>query len=112
MNIVEKTLSEEKYELSKPLSIPASEGGGEPNVLTELSLPFSKLRGRDVVEAQEEYETLRGGTLEIFENSKDFQAFMIAKMAKVPYKSIVDDLAVADFSVLTLTMYRFLLRGA
>ena len=104
MSIVKQILATDKFKLSKPIKVGDNEIG-------ELSLPFSELRGRDIVEAQKEFEAINGGPVELLETSKDFQAFLIAKMAKVPYDTILDELPVSDFNALTLAVYRFLLYG-
>lgn len=104
MNIIQRTLTTEKYELSKPIMV------GEAEV-SELSLPFSELRGRDIVSAQEEFEVLNGGPVDFLENSKNFQAYLISKMSKIPYDIIMDGIPVHDFNALTLAVYRFLLHG-
>ncbi len=110
-NIVQKIVAEEKFKLSRPLRIEPQVGdGSEPIEITELSLPFSILRGRYIVEAQEEFEALVGA-VDVPDVDKRFHAYLIAKMAKVPYDAILDDLVVHDFTTLTLTVYRFLLRG-
>lgn len=107
MDITKQIITEGKYALGRPLGY---EGENGPVEVTELTLPFSNLRGRDIVEAQEEFEALEGAA-DVLETSKRFHAYLIAKMARVPYDAILDGLAVHDFSTLTLTVYRFLLRG-
>jgi hypothetical protein len=76
---------------------------------TEISLPFSAVRGRDIVEAQDEYEALAGHPVSaVLELDKKFQAYVAAKIAQVPYDDILD-LPVKDFAAITLAVQRFLL---
>lgn len=104
MNVYEKTLSTGKLELKNPITV------GD-NKLSELDFPLANLRGRDIVEAQTEFEVLTGTASEgILESNKNFLAYMASKIAKVPYDSILD-LAVRDFNAVTLVMQRFLYKG-
>ena len=114
MDITKKIITEGKYTLSKPLYIQTEHADGNastPIEITELNLPFLELRGRDIVEAQEEFVVLNGRELDVFEANKGFHVYLISRMSKVPYDTIMDEMAVHDFSVVTLTAYRFLTRG-
>jgi hypothetical protein len=79
--------------------------------MTEINLPFSEVRGHDMVAAQEEFETLSGTTtLGVLELNKHFQAYFASKIAKVPYETILD-LPMKDFTAVTLAVQRFLFSG-
>lgn len=85
------------------LSVPIGE-------LTEINLDGSKLKGRDILEAQEEYEALTGTSVgfSVLELDKKFQAFMASKIAGISYDTILN-LPAKDFSAVTLEVQRFLL---
>ena len=111
MTVIEKILASEQYELSRPVTI-KDEKTGEDKEITVLQLPFSHLRGRDIAEAQDEFDAFSSGKIEVLDSNKGFHAYLISKMAKVPYETVLDDLAMQDFSILTLVVYRFLFAGA
>lgn len=105
MNAIEKIVKEGRYTLAAPIKI-----GGEE--VTELSVPFSEVRGRDLVEAQSEYETIAGTIVQANVADKGFHAYLVSRVAKIPYDVMLDDVGIADFNMLTLAAQYFLLRGA
>jgi hypothetical protein len=75
---------------------------------TEINFPFSEVRGRDIVAAQTEFETLTGmPTVGVLELNKNFQAYLASKISKIPYEEILD-LPIADFHPVTMAVQRFL----
>lgn len=105
MNAIEKVFKEGRYELSSPIKIGDDE-------ITELALPFSEVRGRDLVAAQSEYETITGTIVQTNVTDKGFHAYLVSRIAKIPYDTMLDDVGIPDFNILTGVAQYFLLRGA
>jgi hypothetical protein len=104
LNPYEKALTTGKIQLRNPITV-----GGEE--ITVLDFPLSELKGRDIVSAQEEFEVLTGSSTDgQIEMNKNFLAFLVSRIAKIPYESVID-MKVHDFNVLTLVTQRFLFRG-
>jgi len=92
---------DDKYTLKEPI--------GE---LLEIQFPLRGLRSRDIILAQSEFEALTGSpTSSLLELNKNFHAFMISKLAQIPYETVLD-FSVADFNGLAMRVQNFLLGGA
>ena len=104
MDIYAKTVSTGKFELLKPIFVDERE-------VKELDFPISDMRGRDVVTAQEEFEVLTDSPMSgVLESNKNFLAYLAAKVAKIPYDTVLD-MPIRDFNWITLITQRFLFRG-
>lgn len=105
MNTLEEIISNERYSLTRPIIVGSEE-------VTVLELPFRSLKGRDLVAAQSEYEAMAGGAVALNIADTGFQAYLIARLAKIPFDVMMDDVHIVDFNTLTLASRSFLLRGA
>jgi hypothetical protein len=64
------------------------------------------------VAAQNEFEELNGSpTTNVLETSKGFHAYIISKVAQIPYETVLE-FSVKDFSYLTMRVQNFLLPSA
>jgi hypothetical protein len=80
--------------------------------ITEIDFPLQKLRGGDIVAAQGEFETLTGSTTTgIIELNKGFHAYVISKIAKIPYETVLE-FSMKDFTYLTMRVQNFLMPSA
>lgn len=105
MNVLEEIISNERYTLTRPIAVGSEE-------VTSLELPFKSLRGRDLVAAQSEYEVMTGDAVALNISDTGFHAYLIAKLAKIPFDVMMDDVHLVDFNTLTLAARSFLIRGA
>lgn len=105
MSVLDDILLNERYVLTRPITV-----GGEEVAILEL--PFKSLRGRDLVAAQSEYEVMTGDAVALNISDTGFHAYLIAKLAKIPFDVMMDDVHIVDFNTLTLAARSFLIRGA
>ena len=94
-------LASGRYKLRKPVK-----NGDEE--IDEIFLPFRELTGADLLSAQEDFETLRYDTNKIPELDRKYLAFLVSKVARLPFETICA-LSAKDFTVVTMVASGFLL---
>lgn len=79
---------------------------GEP--VTKLELDFESLNGDDIIECERRYMQSDTASVLYKETSKEYQAYVAARAAKVPVE-LIRALPAKDFTLVTLRAQRFLL---
>lgn len=92
------------YTLRQPLSF-------EGETYESLKLDFHKLTGEDIISCERQYQSSNHEFSFVKETSKAYQAYVVARAARVPAE-LIFKLSASDFSRVTLRCQNFLLGSA
>ena len=80
----------------------------EGQEVKELDLDFERLTGEDIISCERQYMQQEGASMLFKDANKEYQAYVVARAAKVPVE-LIRALPAKEFSLVTLRAQRFLL---
>lgn len=92
-------------ELKKPLIV-----GGEE--IKEVSIDFSGVNGEQMMKWKTDYERLvNGGEPILMMSDNNFHIYVAADLAKLPFETVMKEMAPADFMAIMYTVQGFFITG-